>query len=253
VARGKYDHPVTRHRLVSFAEIFNFRDLGGYTAVDGRTVAWGRLFRSDNLGRLSDEDKELFAGLGIRTVVDLRRPEELRRRGRFAHSPGVAFHHLEMDHLPWPEVGYTTIDERVAYLVERYVELATMGAACIGSTLRLIADEDTAPLVFHCKSGKDRTGVVAALVLALLGVDDETIAADYALSEVSVAAYLAIGEREPEQFASSPPGAMLGFLAWLRATYGSVEAYGLSLGLTPTQLASLRAHLLTSPNHGGHA
>ena len=89
-------------RGVAFADVYNFRDLGGYRTVDGQIVAWHRLYRSDDLGRLRDDDRDRFAGLGIRTVVDLRRPNEVAELGRIPELDGVAYHHVHLAHPPWP-------------------------------------------------------------------------------------------------------------------------------------------------------
>jgi protein-tyrosine phosphatase len=232
-------------RTVTFTDLFNFRDLGGYPTSDGRMVAWGRLFRADNLGRLSAADQEAFAALGIRTVVDLRRPDELVTDGRLPATTNVDFRHLHLVYTSWPERQFIDLDERVSYLVDRYVDMSLTGAEAIGATLRLIADPAATPLVFHCLAGKDRTGIVAALTLSLLGVDDETVALDYALSEKSVAAFRARQGMEPLVLHSTPAAAMLGFLAGVRTKHGSVQAYARWLGLTDDDLAALRTHLLT--------
>ena len=76
------------HRHIEFARVHNLRDLGGYPAADGRTVAWGRLYRSDSLAGLDGDDLDRFAQLGIRTVIDLRYPDEIERNGRVPACPG---------------------------------------------------------------------------------------------------------------------------------------------------------------------
>lgn len=233
-------------RVVTFTDLYNFRDLGGYPTIDGRTVTWGRVYRSDNLGRLCPADHDSFTALGIRTVIDLRHPDELADDGRLPELPGIDFRHLHLVYPTWEAYDeFAHIDERAAYLAARYLEMAHSGVEAIAGSLRLIADQDAAPLVFHCLAGKDRTGIVAAVTLALLGVDDETVAEDYALSEESVAAYRASRNLEPYALHSVPAAAMLAFLAGLRAEHGSVEGYARWLGLTDDELTALRAHLLT--------
>ncbi len=232
-------------RGVTFTELFNFRDLGGYPALDGRMVARQRVFRSDDLCQLRGDDQLRFTALGIRTVIDLRRPEEIAKHGRIPEIGGVDYHHLYLEHPWWPHQEYADVAERAAYLVARYQEMASAGGEAIGTALRLIADADTAPLVFHCYAGKDRTGIVAALTLSLLGVDDGTIAADYALSETSDALFRARRGKPPTDYMTSPEAAMLGFLAQLRAQHGSIESYVQSLGVDDDHVKAMRAHLLT--------
>jgi hypothetical protein len=233
-------------RAVPFTELFNFRDLGGYATTDGRTIAWRRLYRSDDLCRLRDGEHDRFTALGIRTVIDLRRPAEVAELGRIADLAGVAYHHLHLVHPPW--APYTPVDnaERAAYLIARYGEMAAAGGDAIGAALRMIADEASAPLVLHCIAGKDRTGIVSALTLALLGVDDETIATDYALSELSEVSYRARHGKEPLAVAIAPAPAILGFLDALRAEHGSIESYAKSIGVSADHIAAMQAHLLTA-------
>jgi len=239
-----------RERGVAFVDVYNFRDLGGYRTADGNTVVWQRLYRSDDLGRLRDEDYERFTSLGIRTVVDLRRPNEVADLGRIPELDGVTYHHVHMAHPPWPSQRFADTAERTAFVIERYREMSLAGGAAIGEALRLISDEDFAPLVVHCIAGKDRTGIVAALTLSLLGVDDETIADDYALSEEAEPQAWAYYARirpdvvRPAHITISPRAAMLAFLEELRATHGSVEQYASTIGVTDEHVAAMRGHLL---------
>jgi protein-tyrosine phosphatase len=241
---------IMRERGVAFVDVYNFRDLGGYRTIDGNTVVWQRLYRSDDLGRLREGDMDHFASLGIRTVVDLRRPNEVADLGRIPQLDGVTYHHVHMAHPPWPSQQFADTAERTAFVVERYQEMSVASGAAIGEALRLIADEDSAPLVFHCIAGKDRTGIVSALTLSLLGVDDETIADDYALSEAAEpqawAYYARIrpGVVRPAHITLSPREAMLTFLEELRATHGSVQKYASTIGVTDEHVAAMRDHLL---------
>jgi hypothetical protein len=243
---------LTGERLVAFANIHNFRDLGGYTGLDGATVRWRRLYRSDDLSRVVGADQELFSGLGVRTVIDLRRPVEIANIGRIPDFDGFTYHHVHLDYPSWPAAEFADTQQRCAYVTERYLEMAETATAGMGDTLRLIADADTHPLVFHCIAGKDRTGVVAAVTLSLLGVSDADIAEDYHLSERAEPAnwewYRSrdsnlVGKRWLH-ITVSPPQGMLDFLTELRRRHGSVEAYAASIGVTPGHVAALRSHLL---------
>jgi protein-tyrosine phosphatase len=242
-------------RSVAFSAVFNFRDLGGLIGQDGRTVRTGRLFRSDSLSRLAESDREAFGALGIRTVLDLRRRHEVARDGRVPPWDGLTWHHIAPEHREWNPADY---DERAGvarFLANRYQDLAEEGLAGLAAVLGIIADAGNAPVVVHCVAGKDRTGVVAALALALLGVSDEDIAADYALTQEAEAAFTAwlrrtdpraAAKQPPHFYLQTPPEAMLLFLAELRARHGSVERYVTGAGLAPEQIATLRQHLLES-------
>ncbi len=233
-----------------FEKVFNFRDLGGYKTTDGRSVTWNRLFRADDLSRLSKTDSDRFARLGIRTVVDLRRPNEVDADGRIPGFDGFTYRHIHLIHPLWPRREFADQAERVAYVMERYRELSIDAAAGFGEALRLIADPDAAPLVFHCIAGKDRTGILAALTLSMLGVGDDDVADDYALSEASEAAYwnyrasLDPAITADRNFVICPPEAMLGFLDDLRSRHGSIEGYAADIGVTKEHIAAMRGHLL---------
>lgn len=241
-------------RALSFSAMFNFRDVGGYAGLDGRMVRWQRLYRSDSLHRVHQTDREAFAELGIRTVIDLRRPREVSRDGRVPHYDGLDYRHIHPEHREWDEVPY---DERLGlarYLADRYLDLAETGASGIADAIGIIADEQAAPVVVHCVAGKDRTGVVCALTLSLLGVSDQDIAEDYALSTASSQRFTAWLRSErprsasaPAAYLASPAEAMLLFLTDLRQRHGSVEGYAAEAGFSTEQLAALRAHLLTAP------
>lgn len=238
-------------RNLGFSATYNFRDVGGYPGLDGRTVRWRRLFRSDALGRLGEDDAEAFAALGVKTVIDLRRPFEVKKHGRVAEHYGVDYYNLVIKHVDWEEVEQPDGVAHERWLADRYLNFAEDGQEGLRDSLRLIADPSTAPVIVHCMAGKDRTGTVCALTLSLLGVSDEDIAEDYGLTTSAMArltAYLL--EHHPEavqgneHMFDSPPEAMLMFLADLRRLHGSVENFVRDLGLTAAEIASMRRHLL---------
>ncbi len=241
-------------RHLKFTHLHNFRDLGGYPAADGRSVRWGRLYRSDSLGKLRGDDVARFQALGIRTVIDLRYPGEVESRGRVPHHDGLAYHNLSIEHRPYLQADVPADVDTARFLADRYLEVADDGVAEIQQTLRILAAQDNAPAVFHCAAGKDRTGVIAALVLLLVGVSEQEVIADFALTELATAALLAdFRARHPERsytwpdYARAPEAVMRLFLADLQAKHGSVHDYATgALNLSPDTIASLRAHLLTS-------
>ncbi|MEV4755306.1 tyrosine-protein phosphatase [Micromonospora sp. NPDC049559] len=245
------DAAARENTSITFSAIFNFRDAGGHAGLGGRRVRSGRLYRSDSLHRLDEVDREAFVRLGIRTVIDLRRPYEVERDGRVPAYDGLSYVHIHPEHREWDEVPYDERQSLARYLADRYLDLAETGASGLARAVGMIADERAAPVVVHCVAGKDRTGVVCALTLSLLGVDDAEIARDYALSTAAsekfgawVAQFLPDEKPPPPPFLASPVEAMLLFLAELRERHGSVERYLLDAGLSAEQMASLRAHLL---------
>jgi protein tyrosine/serine phosphatase len=238
-------------RNLGFSATYNFRDVGGYPGLDGRTVRWRRLFRSDALHRLGEADQAAFAQLGVRTVIDLRRPFEVEKFGRVTERYGLDYRNLVLKHVDWEEVDQPEELERERWLADRYLNFAEDGRDALLSSLQVIADPERAPVIVHCMAGKDRTGTVCALTLALLGVSDEDIADDYALTTSAMrplTEYLMKKNPEAvvgnEHMFDSPPGAMLMFLDDLRAQHGSVEGFVREIGLTDGEVASMRAHLL---------
>ena len=234
----------------AFATIFNFRDVGGVTGLDGRLVRRRRLYRSDSLHRIDGPDREAFAALGIRTVIDLRRPYEVARDGRVPAYDGLVYQHIHPEHEEWLGTPYREEVGSARYLADRYRDMTETGAAGLASAIEVIADAEAAPVVVHCVAGKDRTGVVCALTLALLGVADEDIAADYARSSEGSARFRAwfeatVGAAQlPAPLFESPAEAMLLFLRELRERHGSVADYLIRAGLPAERISALRAHLL---------
>ncbi|MFC8846274.1 MULTISPECIES: tyrosine-protein phosphatase [unclassified Micromonospora] len=238
-------------RRIPFSALFNFRDVGGYPAGDGRAVRWGRLYRSDSPHRIDGPDRDAFVALGVRTVIDLRRPAEVTRDGRVPELAGLTYRHIHPEHAAWAEAQYEPGSSLARFLADRYADLAGTGAAGLAEAVGLIADSASAPVVVRCVAGKDRTGIVCALTLSALGVSDADIAADYALStEASqrfsawVAATMPEARELPAPYLASPAEAMTLFLTELREGHGSVEGYLRHAGVTDVQLAALRDHLL---------
>ncbi|SDT77480.1 tyrosine-protein phosphatase [Actinoplanes derwentensis] len=239
-------------RNVPFTKAYNFRDVGGYTGLDGRLVRWRRLFRADSLHRIREQDAAAFTALGIRTVIDLRRETEVEKFGRVAEEYGADYHNLVVRHIDWEQVEHPADVVHERWLADRYLNFAEDGRKGIADSLRLIADPVAAPVVVHCMAGKDRTGTVCALTLSLLGVSDDDIAADYALTTAAMrplTEYLLRTSPESiqgnEHMFDSPAAAMQLFLTDLRALHGSVEAYAKDIGITDDEVAALRSHLLT--------
>ena len=240
-------------RTLAFASTYNFRDVGGYRGRDGRSVQWRQLFRSDSLHRLAGRDWEAFAALGIKTVIDLRRAFEVEQTGRVPEAEGLTYLNPVLEHVDWTEVPHPDGTQHERWLADRYLNFTEDARAGLATALSVIADSAAAPVVVHCMAGKDRTGVVCALVLALLGVSDDDIATDYALTQLSMeslTAYLRVHnpvaiEGNDHMF-DSPSEAMLLFLADLRDRHGSVADFVREIGLSDEQIAAMRAHLLTA-------
>ncbi|MEU9214329.1 tyrosine-protein phosphatase [Streptomyces sp. NPDC048415] len=244
------------NRHIPFERLHNFRDLGGYTTEDGRAIRPGRVFRADSLSKLDGEDWDRFLTLGIRTVIDLRYPWEIEAKGRVPEHPSLTYHNRSIEHRPYDQAALAPSVDAGPYLAARYLEVAEDGTKEIRETLELIATAgDGGPVVFHCASGKDRTGLIAALVLSLLGVPEQTIIEDFTLTGRAtphlVADWRAANPNRPltwPAYGTAPAEVMTGFLSALKSRHGSIQSYVTkTLGLDHTFTNALRAALLAPP------
>jgi len=245
--------PTALDRSVTFELVFNVRDLGGLPTVDGRSIRAGVLYRGDGVHRLRGDDLEKARGLGLRTVVDLRTAGEIER-GRFP----VDLHPVDWYHLPiiermWSEEDLVATTGAVDFLRTRYLDMLDSGAGSIARIIELTAQGT--PLLFHCAAGKDRTGVVAAVLLGLAGVPHEEIAVDYHATAGAMAAFvdwltvtypeaLDSMTSQPPEYLEAPIEAMITFLDVVDSRYGSIEGYVEGLGVAPATVDALRAALV---------
>ena len=251
-------------RILALEAAHNFRDLGGYPTTDGRATRWRTLFRADGLHRLTAADLGVMEEIGLRTVIDLRTADELVERGRFpldAHP--VGYHHVSLMDVVWDpgQAPAETSGAPVAtFLLQRYIEMLDGAGARIGDIFAILADPDALPAVFHCAAGKDRTGILAALLLSSVGVADDDVVADYALTGEAVPRMLAAWKAAaaanpptagvapatptPAAFLAAEPDAMAGLLTLIREVHGSTRDYVRTLGVSDGVLADLKAALL---------
>ncbi|MCU1394711.1 MAG: putative protein-tyrosine phosphatase [Ilumatobacteraceae bacterium] len=246
-------------RIVALDGVHNFRDLGGYPAHGG-TTRWGLVYRADGLGRLTADDVALLEQRGLGTVIDLRTDHELAERGRYpVEQHAVTFHHLPVLDQTWQAEDVPDVENAHDFLIWAYRDMLRAGSDKIAKALLLIADPSMTPVVFHCAAGKDRTGLVAAMLLAVLGVPDEYIAADYGKTADGMvkmragwAKYAAEqGDEErakmdsaPAYYFECPPEVMTALLIELRETHGSLVDYVRSLGITDAHIDALRTRLI---------
>jgi protein-tyrosine phosphatase len=250
-----HDHP---DRRLGFVGAFNFRDLGGYGTEDGRTVRWRTLYRADALHRLPDDELDQLGQLGVRTVLDLRTAKELEHGKLQAEHLGITHLHLSVLSEIWSAEGLDLEADPSVVLGELYVQMLEVGAPAFAGALRVLADAAQVPAVFHCAAGKDRTGILAALLLATLGVPDDYIAADYAKTEEGMQRMLESWRQAAEDkpvdttkvsmppsfYFASPPAVMRAFLAHLADEHGSVVGFVRTLGITDHEIDALRAKLV---------
>ena len=246
---------VTPDRIVPFTGVLNFRDLGGYRTSDERTTRWGHLYRSDALHDLSEIDLSLFRRLGIVTVVDLRNESEVERTGRgLLSSETVRF--INAPVLGETEVSASREGEPLApdYLATRYLQYLEVGGRALVQALEEMTDSEKYPLVFNCFFGKDRTGVLSALVLGCLGVSAHDIVRDYSLTASRIPLildklrvdplYRETIERTDPLVLAARAETMSQFLEELDVRYGGARAWAQSAGLDGDKLKCLSDALL---------
>ncbi len=246
------DHP---DRRVALASAFNFRDLGGYPAADGRTVRWRTLYRADGLHRLEDHELDVVGRMGVRAVLDLRTAGEVAKGRVHADHLGIVHHHLPVLNETWAPLELPEDADAGEVLGSLYVQMLDVGAPALSGAVQLLAETDSLPAVFHCAAGKDRTGVLAALVLGTLGVPDDVIVADYALTaesmeqlrerlKVDAPDQLTAMNDQPSAYLQAPADAMVRFLAHVNEEFGSTDGYLRTIGVGPDLVGELRGRLL---------
>jgi protein-tyrosine phosphatase len=239
-------------RLLEWEGCLNARDLGGYATEDGRDTRWGTVVRSDSPAALTEAGRAALATYGVRAIVDLRLPAELADDPNPFAEPGdhgIAYTNVSIID---PAAGFppdtVTLAENYLWSLERFSGL-------MAQAMEAVARAPEGAVLIHCAAGKDRTGLISALLLGLAGVPAETIAADYAMTAEL------LRPREQEWLAGLPPEeraqreamvaryaptaeVMLAVLAGLTERHGGVEPYLRSTGLDAGDLERLRRRLV---------
>ena len=240
-------------RHYPFAGCFNFRELGGYPAADGRQLRWGRYFRAGRQDRMTKADLEQLAQLGIRSQIDLRGTQEIRVQGVGPlQATGAAYHHVPVI----PEGGSATLSNLVGdshISGKRYLAYLAFGPNTWQRLFSIFADPEQHPVLVHCTAGKDRTGVTTAFLLSVLGVDRSIIEADYGLTNrdrerqvdfLETEGGLSLSREELLFHTGVPERAMGDFIDQLTDRHGSVTAYLRSIGIDDGIQAAVRRNFL---------
>jgi protein-tyrosine phosphatase len=239
-------------RRIQLTGCDNFRDLGGYPARGGMRLRWRRLFRSDALHRLTPEAVDLVVDeLGVGAIVDLRSTGEVGVDGRGQlRDRSPVYHHLPL--FDGPLVVDPAATQPLT-LADRYFLIVEQAKLPIARVVTALA-ECSAPAVYHCTAGKDRTGLISAIVLGLLGVPDEFIVADYAATQENIdaivgrltqsAGYRDALDRLPADTLHAKPATMFSLLDRLCDRYGSIRGYASGIGLSDAVIGRLEADLL---------
>jgi protein-tyrosine phosphatase len=234
--------------MLAWDRCLNVRDLGGHRLPGGGRTRPRAVVRADDLARLTEDGRGRLDAYGVTRIVDLRSKPDLEV------SPSPFAHDLRYVNVPilapedWDENSGLG---RAFAAGAGYAFMLEHRRTSFGRALGEVARDDGCVLV-HCMVGKDRTGLVAALLLSLAGVDDETIAADYALSGANLSPLVeelvrSLDEAEAARqrlVHSSPAEAMLDALAWIRSGFGGAPGYLRASGLGDVEIGRLRARLV---------
>lgn len=226
------------YRRLPISGALNIRDIGGYPAKGGKVTAFKRFLRADAPVKLPDEDVDFLVKYGVKQVIDLRTSIEIALKANsFANVKGVEYLNVSVldvfaiavGNVKSEKNGINTVDELYKNLLDR-------ASASLASALRAMSKLDNGITLYHCTAGKDRTGVLTALLLSVAGVSDEDIIADYQISNTylfpkySKKNYKLSDKRL--KFMSSKAEHMREMLSYLMDNYGGAEKYLSSIGIT---------------------
>lgn len=237
------DDDVKRHLILEGSD--NTRDLGGYPLRGGST-RWKVFLRADNLDLLSSASQQVLVDYGLTTVIDLREESEQER------WPDVFARHSKVHYLNIPFMGSAEISKRISELPTREAIYAYQLEAC-GPAICQIMDalaQANGCALFHCAGGKDRTGIIAAFLLALAGVEPDVVAHDYALTAQYMEKKFGVLREEARERGydlkrfeidiACPSDSMIATLEHLEKQWGGAEGYLRSMGVSDQTIATLR-------------
>ncbi len=237
--------------------IFNVRDLGGTPVADGRRVVSGRLVRADALHRARGTAEDLRR-YGVTRVLDLRDQRERDEDG-VLESPGIEVLHLPVldPTFEWVDDSHDDLGTLLAHRYQVILEsFPGRFADAVGAVTEVVVDDRAGAVAFHCAVGKDRTGLLTALLLGSLGASDDTVVADYTRSSAAVAVQVSwlwsmghpAGQVDDDHLEiglwSARPETMRRTLDWLAVEYGGSAPYLREAGVEDEQIDALRRALL---------
>jgi len=236
----------------------NFRDLGGLKSSDGRVVINFKIFRSDSLDDLSTSDINFLKSHGVKSIIDLRASIELDDEVPRIHSD----EYFQVHKLPlsdsWEKWGELTEDERKFLLSRKYSSYVTEAGSNIASAIKIVITEleRSNSVVFHCTAGKDRTGVVALILLSLIGINEDEIVADYSKTKIAlphIIEKLATKKQFKERLMTNPPEVYeaneitaIQFLEAFESEFGSSANWAALHGISMSEIDNLRNAVLVS-------
>ncbi|GAC1324769.1 MAG: tyrosine-protein phosphatase [Chloroflexota bacterium] len=245
-------------RRLAWDACYNVRDIGGYATGDGGLTRYRAIVRADNLCNLSPEGQAALVEYGVRTVVDLRGPWETPSESSPFARPNRyrdVVSYLNLPLIDAEELGEAAF-EKAGSVVDSYRIMLDTYHGPIAAIMTAIARAPEGTVLVHCHAGKDRTGIVSAMLLDLVGVSRDTIADDYSLSDSYLKPLYQQWLENVEDDADPQsverlrhsvlcaPDTMLGTLAHIDERYGGVADYLLTADVDPQDLERLRQRLV---------
>lgn len=240
-----------RERHLPLNGAVNVRDLGGYAVAGGKTTRWGRFLRADSPHHLDHGELAMLVDYGITTVIDLRREDELRREPNpFAEHARVAYHNVSL----FEAMAPSDYVRNPNLLPDLYIRALGERRAAFAEVLNHIAAASEGGVLFHCTVGKDRTGLIAAILLLIAGADRETVLQDYAMTGPLIAPLIDTLARSAEARGIDPvafqmiarcdPSVMVTALDALDTTHGGLESWLSATGIERETVSAIRQSLL---------
>jgi protein-tyrosine phosphatase len=230
---------------------YNVRDIGGYETQNGRFLKTHTLIRADSLHRLTPTDKQFLIDYGIQSIIDLRRSGEIDHDPNvFNDSTAISYQNLPL-HYGWHCILENNKPDSIAHL---YCSILDNAQETVKDVITAVSAPNALPTIVHCQVGKDRTGIVVALLMGVAGVPDETIIADYALS-YDYLLPIVEGYRQKikeqggdmtlfDMLIQSPPEAMAEMLAHLQNKYGGIRPYLRHIGVSDEEMDAIQERLV---------
>ncbi|MGV8855648.1 MAG: tyrosine-protein phosphatase [Devosia sp.] len=240
---------LSAERHLALPDSHNIRDLGGYARRGGGITQWRRILRGEAMHHLRPGSADVLVQEGLALVIDLRGPHETGASPHpFSSHPTVAYRNIALfDALAPIAASAAPFD-----MAQRYCTALDNCGPNLAAVLRAIVSAPPGLVLFHCTAGKDRTGVIAALLLLAAGVEHDDIVADYALTAAATGlldqlrqnALQAGGKPDHvDRMLASDAATMIAMLSHLETRYGDIDRYLAGIGLTPSETASLVARL----------